>query len=206
MGVEYPTKASALNPVAWEKSEMGPRAKLLYERYVQSISEDYSEIDLTPLVVLVWGPGPCGGVLFEKRKQIRGMLVAQGDVALFSEELDETCRNFAGSARAKELVQANRADFIVVLYSSPGSVAEVHDFGQFMNVLGTKMLIFIDSDNVAGYGYSGLLSELQTALNNVCTYRYPEDIRDCHLVGAVNERLAKLRIAKWWAAQKGLSV
>src|SRR5262249_30769992 len=100
-------------------------------------------------------------------------------------------------------IQAHRADFIVVLYSSPGSIAEVHDFGGFLKVLGSKMLVFVDSRYIHGYGYSGLLTELKADFNNVHEYQYPEDITECHLMGVVDEKLGRLRIAKWWAAQVG---
>jgi hypothetical protein len=107
------------------------------------------------------------------------------------------------SARAKELIQAHRADFIIVLYSSPGSIAEVHDFGGFLKELGSKMLVFVDSRHVKGYGYSGLLSELKADFNNVHEFTYPEDITECHLMGAVDDKLGRLRTAKWWAAKTG---
>src|SRR5262249_50911171 len=129
----------------WDSVGMSPRAQEQYKRYIRSIQDDIVEIEETSLVVLIWGPGPSGADLHDKRIQIRGMLRERGDVALFSEELDMVCRDFKASARAKELVQANRADFIVVLYSSPGSIAEVHDFAHFTQQLGSKMLVFIDS-------------------------------------------------------------
>ncbi len=113
------------------------------------------------------------------------------------------CSGFAGSARAKELIQAHRADFIVVLYSSPGSIAEVHDFGALLKILGTKMMVFVDSRHTQGYGYSRLLSELKAEFANVNHYTHPEDITVCHLMAAVDKKLGRLRIAKWWAAQCG---
>jgi hypothetical protein len=184
-----------------DSSGMSAVARAHYERYIRWLKDDMSDISATPLVILVWGPGESGGDLFAKRVQIKEMLLKQGDVALFSEELDEVCKGFAGSARAKELIQAHRADFIVVIYASPGSIAEVHDFGGFLKALGSKMLVFADSRHTEGYGYSGLLSELKAEFNNVQTYKYPEDIHECHLMAAVDEKLAKLRLAKWWADQ-----
>lgn len=187
----------------WDSAGMSPQAKAHFDKYVRWIKDDMSDIETTPLVILVWGPGESGGDIFQKRVQIRQMLRERGDVALFSEELDEACKGFAGSSRAKELIQAHRADFIIVLYSSPGSIAEVHDFGGFLKVLGTKMLVFVDSRHINGYGYTGLLSELKAEFNNVHHYKYPEDIAECHLMAAVDEKLGRLRIAKWWAAQSG---
>ncbi|MDQ6759598.1 MAG: hypothetical protein M3Z32_07005 [Acidobacteriota bacterium] len=196
-----PEKKRKPDQLGWDSTGMSPLARAHYEKYIRWLKDDMSDISATPLVVLVWGPGESGGDLFVKRGQIKDMLIKHGDVALFSEHLDEVCSGFAGSARAKELIQAHRADFIVVIYGSPGSIAEVHDFGGFLKVLGSKMLVFVDSRHTEGYGYSGLLSELKAEFNNVQTYKYPEDIHECHLMGDVDKKLAKLRLAKWWAGQ-----
>jgi len=198
-----PEKKRKPQQLAWDSTGMSPLAQVQFEKYKRWLKEDMSAIQATPLVVLVWGPGRSGGDLFKKRLQIRDMLRQHGDVALFSEELDEVCKGYAASARGKELVQANRADFIVVIYGSPGSIAEVHDFGGFLDVLGSKMLVCIDSRYSDGYGYSGLLTELESRFKNVHKYTYPADIHECHLMSAVDERLKKLRLGKWWAVRLG---
>jgi len=87
----------------------------------------------------------------------------------------------------------------MILQSSAGSIAEVHDFAGFIRDLGSKMFIFIDSRHVSGYSYTGALQELKTLYNNVQTYEYPKDIHECHLIAAVEERLRILRWAKWRA-------
>lgn len=186
----------------WGSVGMSPEAKRHYEDYVRWLREDFAEAEATSLVVLVWGPGSsAGGELFKKREEIRGKLRTRGDVALFSEELDEVCRAFSASIRVRELFEARRADFIVALYSSPGSIAEVHDMAR---TLGTKMLIFIDSRHTGGYGFSGLLGELKSSFNNVETYEFPKDIDECHLMAAVEEKLKNLRLSKWWAKKLGV--
>ena len=108
--------------LGWDSTGMSPLARAHYEKYIRWLKDDMPDIDATPLVVLVWGPGKSGGDLFIKRGQIRDMLLKHGDVALFSEDLDEVCSGFSGSARAKELIQAHRADFIIVIYGSPGAI------------------------------------------------------------------------------------
>lgn len=110
---------------------------------------------------------------------------------------------FSASLRIRELLQARRADFIVTLYSSPGSIAEVHDIAA---VLGTKMLIFVDSRHREGYGGSGLLLELKRKYNNVEEFDYPKDIHECHLMGHLEEKLLELRHAKWWANAMGVAI
>jgi hypothetical protein len=152
--------------------------------------------------VLIWGPGPKGGALFRKRCEIREALRMKGHAAVFSEELESEFRGFDASIKARELLQACAADFITVIYGSPGAVAEVHDFGGFARELGSKMLIFVDSDHRSGYGYSGLLSELSTKFNNVRIFRYPNDVLKCNLLGAVEASIEDLRLAKWWKLRR----
>jgi hypothetical protein len=187
----------------WGSVGMSPEAKQECEEYIRWIREDFAEAKRTRLKVLVWGPGTCaGGKMFEKREQIRDRLRRNfDDAALFSEELDEVCRQFSASSRVNELFQAHRADFILALYSSPGSIAEVHDMAK---TLGWKMLIFIDSRHVESYGFKGLLGELKSSFNNVETFEYPTDIDECHLMAAVVNKLEPLRIAKWLAKKMGV--
>ena len=72
-----------------------------------------------------------------------------------------------------------------------------------MNILGKKMLIFVDSRYTSGYGYSGLLTDLKQRFGNVHEYTYPADITDCHLLGKAVEKLITLRVAKWSAEENG---
>src|SRR5271157_1019758 len=183
--------------VDWGSVDMSPEAKRHYEKYVRWLREDFAEADATSLVILVWGPGAgAGSDVFRKREEIRGRLRQRGDTALFSEDLDEVCREFSESARVRELFQAYRADFVIVLYRSPGSIAEVHDIAK---ALASKILVFIDSRHVEGYGFTGLLREMKASANNVETFEYPRDIQECHLMAAIEKKLKKLRVAKWWA-------
>lgn len=188
----------------WSEVDMSPRAKRHYEKYLRWLKRDYAEAESTVLVVLIWGPGAGSGAdLFEKREEIRGRLRERGDVALFSEELDEVCRSFSSSTRVRELFQARRADLVVALYGSPGSIAEVHDMA---SVLGTKMLTFVDSRHAGSYGATGLLAELKSRFNAVEYFEYPKDIEECNLMGAVEAKLHQLRIAKWWAMRQGVHI
>jgi hypothetical protein len=91
----------------------------------------------------------------------------------------------------------------VVLYGSPGPIAETHDFGGFLEILGSKMLVCIDSRHADNYAYHGLLEDLARRYNNVHKYTWPEDIRHCHLVTEIKSRLTCLRAGKWWAARSG---
>jgi hypothetical protein len=179
---------------------MSPRARKYYlQTFLPRYRELHDQIKETPLGVLVWGPGASGGDLYDKRLQIRDVLRNHGDAAVFSEEVDEARVKVELPLNVRELLQALAADFIVVIYGSPGAIAETHDFTHFLRDVGSKMLVFIDERHVTGYGYSGSLQEMNDLYHNVHTYKYPGDIRDCHLLGAVQKRLSVLRTAKWKA-------
>lgn len=184
----------------WERTEMSPEAREYYEKtFLRGYKEMQEKVAKTPLAVLIWGPGSAGGDLYEKRVQIRGVLRQAGYAAFFSEEVADEGPAVLTSSKALELIQALVADFIIVIIGSPGSVAEAHDFAGFLHDIGTKMLLFIDSRYIGGYSYKGALSDLKTLYNNVHTYEYPRDIRECFLLGGVQERLRVLRTAKWQA-------
>jgi hypothetical protein len=178
---------------------MSTRAREHYERdFLPRYRAFLQEVDETPLTVLVWGPGQSGGDLYEKRRQIRGRLRVSGVAAVFSEEIDQDCPDTTdASSKGRELLQALSADLIVILQSSPGSTAEAHDFGAFIEDVGRKMLIFIDERAKGGYSFTGALRELNDSFHNVHTFQYPKDIEECHLTAAVLRRVRVLRHAKW---------
>jgi hypothetical protein len=125
--------------------------------------------------------------------------------ALFSEEVDEDCPSSGNSSlRIREFAQAQTADLILVIQSSFGSTAEVHDFAHF-DRLGSKTIIFVDQDAGTGYSALGLLTELQSRYGNVHSYKYPDDIYSCHLLSTATERVQVMRRLKWLSRHaKGL--
>jgi hypothetical protein len=147
-------------------------------------------------MILVWGPGMgahdlYGKRIFKKRQQIRDELRRRGHAAFFSEELEG--RGDKGkSIKAIEFAQAQAADLIVVMDASYGSVAEVHDFAP-SRVVNFKMLVFIDESAKDGYSYRGALKDLDEAYDNVKTFKYPEDIVDCHLLGRILKKVDALQ-------------
>jgi len=179
---------------------MSREAREFYDKeFVPQFNRLLDEIRKTPLSILVWGPGVSGGDVYEKRLQIRGHLRELGHAAIFSEELKPKLTHdchaqLTFSSNVIELCQAIPAEFIVVIHSSPGSIAEIHDFGE---QVGSKMFIFIDERYQDGYSYTGLLRELALRYNNVETYQYPADIENCHLLGAVERKVQELQVAKW---------
>lgn len=180
---------------------LSPEAREFYERsFLPRYRELLDRVNRTPLAVLVWGPGPSGGDLYLKRVQIINALRAVGVTALFSEDIDEDQPQPGISARDRELAQALAADCIVALAASPGALAEVHDFAGFTTDIAPKMLVFLDRRHAQGYSAQGSLQDLQNLYGNVETYRYPDDIRRCSLLGKVEDKVGVLRRAKWRAS------
>ncbi len=183
---------------------LSPRAQ---EYFSQVFKPKYASlqqaVQQTPLAILVWGPGASAGDLYRKRAQIRDELRRGGHAAFFSEELEGTSPTSL-SQKGIEFLQAQAADLIVVMQASYGSVAEVHDFAE-QRVISFKMLIFIDEKATDGYSYRGALAELKTLYNNVETYKYPEDIVQCHLLTKVLEKVNVLQMVKYRAIESARS-
>lgn len=85
-------------------------------------------ITSTPLVILVWGPGP-GNPTYQKRLELQETLTNVGHVALFSEWLEE--EDIQDQAPLfDEFAQANAADLILVLTTSWGPLTEKLYYGR----------------------------------------------------------------------------
>lgn len=183
---------------------LSPRAKEYFNTVFKPKYEQLQQaVQQTPLAILVWGPGASAGDLYQKRLQIRDELRRRGHAAFFSEELGDSTPTSL-SQKGIEFLQAQAADFIVVMQASYGSVAEVHDFAEH-RVVNFKMLIFIDERAVDGYSYRGALTELKTLYNNVETYKYPDDITQCHLLTKVLEKVNVLQMVKYRATESARS-
>ncbi len=172
------------------KQSFNQRFKPKYEKYLTAVKQ-------TVLMILVWGPGAgahdeYGKRVFAKRQQIRDELRRRGHAAFFSEELERAVKTPGQSLKAIEFAQAQSADLIVVMDASYGSVAEVHDFAP-SRVVNFKMLIFIDAAAKDGYSYRGALKDLNDVYDNVKTYKYPEDIVECHLLTKIMKKVDALQ-------------
>ena len=181
-----------------------PRAKEYFNNVFKPKYDALQQaVQQTPLAILVWGPGASAGDLYQKRLQIRDELRRRGHAAFFSEDLEGTAPDSL-SQKGIEFLQAQAADLIVVMQASYGSVAEVHDFAEH-RVINFKMLIFIDEKATDGYSYRGALAELKALYNNVETYKYPEDIVQCHLLTKVLEKVNVLQMVKYRAVESAKS-
>ena len=186
------------------KVPLSPRAQQFFDQVFKPRYDALQQaVRQTPLVILVWGPGASAADLYQKRLQIRDKLRELGHAAMFSEDLaGSTSDHF--SQKGIEFLQAQAADLIVVMQTSYGSVAEVHDFASY-RIINFKMLIFIDERAQDGYSYRGALTELKTLYGNVETFKYPDDITQCHLLGKVLEKVGVLQIVKYRDQQNAAS-
>ena len=191
-----------------ESVPLSPRAKQIFNQRFKPRYEKYlNAVQQTVLMILVWGPGAgahdlYGKRVFAKRQQIRDELRRRGHAAYFSEELERSVKTKGQSLKAIEFAQAQSADLVVVMDASFGSVAEVHDFAS-SRVVNYKMLIFIDESAKDGYSYRGALKDLNDAYDNVKTFRYPEDIVECHLLTKVIKKVSALqRLAHYEEASR----
>lgn len=175
---------------------LSPRAQQYFDQVYKPRFEAFQNaVKQVSLAILVWGPGESAGDLYRKRLQIRDELRRLGHCAVFSEELTGmNPMNY--SQKGIEFLQARSSDFIVVMQCSYGSVAEVHDFANF-SVISHKMLIFIDQAAEDGYSYQGALAELKILYNNVETYKYPEDIVQCHLLKKILVKVNALQMVRY---------
>ena len=97
-----------------------------------------------PLDILVWGPGEGDGLEYKKRCELRDTLKQAGHNAAFSEELIPQ-DSPVGDPLDEELLQADAAHLIVVMYGSRGTQSETDtllDDSRFAS----KALIFIHKD------------------------------------------------------------
>jgi hypothetical protein len=177
--------------------DLKPHARKYFQQYLRKVQKLRSKIESIPLVVLVWGPGDQGlAPLYNKRVEIRDTLRERGCPALFSEEMDALSAPGALSARGHELIQAIGADVVVLIYGSYGSVAEFHDFST-LRPIASKLLVFMDSKHVSGYGFQGALKDFQREYRSVFTFEYPHDISACNLLTTVMEKVDALRTTRW---------
>lgn len=165
-----------------------------------------AQASVPSMVVLVWGPGETvGDPWWEKRLDIRNALREAGHEAYFSEELpgglptQGDARQIA--LRNAEFIQANEADYIIVLMSSVGAVSEFHDFGDKPH-LAKKMLVFMDETHQAGYSAS-LLGQFEAAHGKVELVKVPDDLVECNVLGRSLERIQGIRDLKLHEALEG---
>lgn len=155
---------------------LSPEAQSFLERLRPKIRSSLLEIQRIPVSVLLWGPSPDKACpIANMRKTLRSELRGKGHAAFFSEELCDPLSDF--SLRIQQLIQAQNFDLVVSLPSSPGSVAEVHDFASDSRV-NAKMLVLLNENSISGYGAQSLQAISSILSCQIFTYPSEEHI-DC---------------------------
>lgn len=155
-------------------------------------------ISRSRLSVLIWGPSKQGNkALFRKRVQIRDKLRNLGHQADFSEDILTPNALGAGGINLSvaELLQARGVEYIICIMSSPGSIAEVHDFCHIPEIA-HKMTICIDEQHLSGYSGKGIIPIFEGNHGHLEKFKFPEDITSCNLRKRVIDQVEKCAAAK----------
>lgn len=140
--------------------------------------------------VLVWGAGPWGGDLYEKRLQIINKLREDPNIYADSSDIDPPKMSVPArlSLRSKEIIQAQAYDVIVLMPCSRGSVAELHDILPYEQLM-RKTFVLLDEGTLGDYSSKAVKERWP---NQVETYN-TDDLKACNLLRTVINFLTVLR-------------
>lgn len=155
------------------------------------------------LQILVFGPqvknlsaDPRTQLLQLKRMQIRGELEKCGHIVKYGEELiDLTLPEPMNNAFLQESLIMKEYDLIVTIVDSPGSICEASTIA-LKPELATKSSLFIDETYVLGL--TGSMCRIaQTIGAELTTFKYPEDLKLCNLLGSVKKKVREVQIVRY---------
>jgi hypothetical protein len=151
------------------------------------------------LRILIFGPGPSGGALYNKRCEIRDKLISLGHHAEFCEDIwdRDSLRSSGLNLAVAELIQALAYDYIICLMVSPGSIGEVHDFAKTKSIA-CKMMVCVDGAHKDGYSAQGVIRICEGYNGKIVWFSNPQDLEHCHLAGRVIEQITFVAEAKQW--------
>jgi hypothetical protein len=169
-----------------------------HDVFLPKIAEMRKKVEAISLTVLVWGPGK-GHDLYPVRVGIINDLRA----ANFNAETSENVVTEVGvwSVRSQELLQAMAADLIVILCSSPGSIAEMSDFSN-QKEIAQKMLVFLDGRHKKGYVGSGPARDL-SVFGHVHWYKDPDDVDSGKIALMVLHHAQQYQLATYLRSRLG---
>ncbi len=134
----------------------------------RKVQDALARISRIPVAVLIWGPDVKSGTpIADTRQKLKDVLVADGHLARFSEELIDP--NSTHSVVAQQFAQAEAYDVVFSLPGSPGSISEIHDFARMPGV-GGKIVAFVDQDWNDGYANKSLMQMESTLTSRVQIY------------------------------------
>ena len=134
--------------------------------------------------------------LQDKRIEIRSELEKIGHNVAYAEDIvDPSLSGPANNAILQEIAVMKEYDFVVVLVDSPGSIAEA-TLISISPAIAQKSSLFLDSDYSNGLVANACkLSETIGA--KFCTYKYPNDLTECNLLGFIKKRTQEIQTVKY---------
>lgn len=169
------------------KDHWGKKALAKSKEIRSAVLRSSSEIELN---ILVWGPGPGGGIVYRKREQIRDALRRRKNIyAYFSEELPLTDETGSPIPHDRaEVFQTEFSDLVINVADSASSLMEAQ---KFTEGLGDRCLLWLRK------GISGFPEGLITSLTT--TGRAPfffddEDMKSCVVAKASEDWVHIMRV------------
>ena len=155
------------------KPKLKAPAQHLFNSMKSNIAIGFSEVQEIPASILLWGPNPNDkSKISNLRLELRKDLISKGNVAKFSEELIQ--RNQL-STRIQQLIHAQHFDLIISFPTSPGAIAEIHDFSLDSRI-NRKLMVFLDQKYDFGYGNQSLNAICSVETFRIEVYKGNKDI------------------------------
>ena len=131
-----------------------------------------------------------------KRQQIKNELLSAGHNVNYAEDVvDPGLSAPINNAALQEIILMEAYDLIVVLVGSPGANAETGMISARPK-LAAKASLFIDDRHLNGLVASCCqLAVLSGGAYE--SYKYPQDLTECHLLGKVKDEVTKTQIKKY---------
>lgn len=156
------------------------------------------------LNILVYGPSPgvdssCSrtNAIRDKRVQIKDRLISDGHSAHFPEELADPDATPPINPVHFEEILMSAYDFIIVITESPGSLIETGIICSNPKYA-AKSHFFISGDYRDGLPFQAVLRAKELG-GEYDEFRYPEDIRDCHLLTRIIAKIEEIQLSKFLA-------
>ncbi|MFC1921427.1 hypothetical protein ACFLYQ_06875 [Chloroflexota bacterium] len=180
------------------------KAKEYHKRFfLARAAQEIEKLNSIPVSVFICGPSENSQPLTRKKVDTVNALRELGHDANIGEELvselkiqDINTGNPIQTAYTYELIAASKADLVIVFCASPGSIGETHEFLSISSI-GEKTLVFIDEKYSNSYTSNGILASHKKLYRPLETYKSPDDIDNCTLMGKVLEWVQSFQSAKW---------
>ncbi len=178
---------------------------------VECIETFKNEVLKKPLIILIWGPvKPSDSSdeykvnLYNKKVAVKEYLKNLKHDVFFSEEIGEEAEKKLGyrpNPKIFEKIQIDRADLVIMLRVSPGTIGEFHDFCNNPDYA-RKMYVFFDSKHKKGYTHLGTDEIFVTDGGKLEEFSYPKDITECNLQGKISNYIRKVQEALYISPYK----